>query len=387
MIELERLVANPSLHLFILPAMRLIYTAFLPFILFSLASCGLQTKTMEVVQQSASQLATPLIGDTVAELGNNIMVVFQDMKGNHWFGSWVDGLYRFDGKAIVQFTTDDGLSDNRIDEIKGDDSGNVYVSTPKGVNKYDGMHFSTLPVDRFDQTWRLEPGDLWFRKGAEPGFVWRFDGNFLHQLKVPTNPIGEEYIRTHPGQRANPYDIYTIYEDTRGHVWFGTGALGAFCFDGVGFNWISEPDMTELHDGPSNGIRSIMEDEEGYFWFNTMYRYEVRGKIIPGNETGGSREFYRRVESIGSLDKRQDGGITEYLSITKDNAGDLWIATYLDGVWRYDGRNIIHYRITDGSKDITVFSIYKDNGGDLWLGTHENGAFKFNGKTFDRFNP
>ena len=25
----------------------------------------------------------------------------------------------------------------------------------------------------------------------------------------------------------------------------------------------------------SNGVRSIIEDKEGYFWFNSQYRYKV----------------------------------------------------------------------------------------------------------------
>jgi ligand-binding sensor domain-containing protein len=63
----------------------------------------------------------------------------------------------------------------------------------------------------------------------------------------------------------------------------------------------------------------------------------------------------------------------------------LWIATYRNGVWEYDGTKVVHYPVKLNSGDITIFSIYKDNNGDLWLGTHENGAFKFNGQSFEQF--
>lgn len=36
-------------------------------------------------------------GDTVTELGNNIMVVYQDKKNVYWFGSWETGVYRLHG--------------------------------------------------------------------------------------------------------------------------------------------------------------------------------------------------------------------------------------------------------------------------------------------------
>ena len=70
----------------------------------------------------------------------------------------------------------------------------------------------------------------------------------------------------------------------------------------------------------------------------------------------------------------------------KDN-DDLWMATYNQGVWRYNGKQIAHYPVKYNGRDVTVFSIYKDNNGELWLGTHENGAFKFNGTTFEKFTP
>lgn len=151
-------------------------------------------------------------------------------------------------------------------------------------------------------------------------------------------------------------------------------------FDGKTFDWISENDVTEIHDGPANGVRSIIEDKDGYFWFNTMYRYKVYGNNVPST-------FYTREKSIGGLDGKNDRRLSEYLSIVKDNNNELWIATYLDGVWRYNGSKVSHYPVKQGIKNISVFSIYKDNNGDLWLGTHENSVFKFNGQSFEKFKP
>src|SRR5438552_11573082 len=85
-------------------------------------------------------------GDTVKELGKNTMIVYQDKKNNYWFGSWEDGLYRYDGKTILHFTTKDGLPHNRIDEIKEDKLGNIYFNTSGGISKFDGKKFNTLPV-------------------------------------------------------------------------------------------------------------------------------------------------------------------------------------------------------------------------------------------------
>jgi len=61
------------------------------------------------------------------------------------------------------------------------------------------------------------------------------------------------------------------------------------------------------------------------------------------------------------------------------------MASFNQGLWRFDGRNTTPYPSMDGSKEETRFYIYKDLHGDLWLGTHEAGVYKFNGKTFEKF--
>ena len=67
-------------------------------------------------------------GDTVKELGSNIMVVYQDKKKVYWFGSWETGVYRYDGKTLINYTSKNGLKNNRIDEIKEDKLGNIYFN-------------------------------------------------------------------------------------------------------------------------------------------------------------------------------------------------------------------------------------------------------------------
>lgn len=350
------------------------------FLVTILTSCNGQNSSVS----DHSDAGKLLSADTVAELSKNIMIVYQDKKNNYWFGSWEDGLYKYDGKTILHFTTKNGLLHNRIDEIKEDKYGNLYFNTSGGVSKFDGAKFTGLTVSDISKSeWKLEADDLWFRCMQEPGNVYRYDGNMLHQLAIPHTKLGDEYNASNP-VGPNRYDVYTIYKDSRGNSWFGTAAFGALRYNGKSFDWILETDVTEIHNGPSNGVRSIIEDKSGYFWFNSMYRYTIYGKRekdLPDST------FYSREKSIGSLDGKKDGNLNEYLSIVKDNNNELWIATYANGIYRIKGRKIIHYPVQNDSKNINVFAVYKDNKGGLWLGTHENGVYKFNGKTFEKFKP
>jgi ligand-binding sensor domain-containing protein len=79
---------------------------------------------------------------------------------------------------------------------------------------------------------------------------------------------------------------------------------------------------TEFHNEGANGVRSISEDKNGDFWFNTEYRYSVYDST-----TLKSDKFYTRKESIGGLDGQHDGALNEYLSTVRDNDNNLWFVT------------------------------------------------------------
>ncbi|MCO6485909.1 MAG: hypothetical protein J5I41_09080 [Saprospiraceae bacterium] len=354
-------------------------------ILILMTSCHGQPPTPTTKSEAPS--VPTATGDTTKALSNNIMVIHQDRKNNYWFGSWQEGLYKYDGKSIVHFTTKDGLPDNRVEEIKEDAEGNIYVNTRQGLCRYNGNGFLKLtPTMRFNGQWTSHPVDLWFKSLDYSGYIYRWDGKNLHLLEFPKSQLGEDYIQKHPNY-PNPYAVYCIYKDSRQNIWFGTSTLGVCRFDGESFDWISEQDVTEIHDGPANGVRSIAEDSNGDFWFNTACRYTVYGHPSSENIHPEASTFYQRTKSIGCLDGKKDGDLNEYLSIIKDDDDNLWMATYLNGVWKYDGKKIHHYLIQVNDANIPVYCLYKDNNGDIWLGTHENGAFMFNGQSFDKFTP
>lgn len=335
-------------------------------ILVLLTSCNGQTTEQKVKTENIIE------GDTVTELGKSIMVIYQDTKKVYWFGSWETGIYKYDGKELINYTTKHGLLNNRIDEIKEDKFGNIYFSSANAtskISKFNGKKFTTLKAVP-SENWKLESTDMWFKYSyGITGKVYRYDGTSLYELEFPNPP-----------NLSNPFDVYSIYKDRKGNIWFGTNPVGVCRYDGKSFDWITEEDVTEFRNECANGVRSIAEDENGDFWFNTEYRYSVYDST-----TLKSDKFYTRHESIGGLDGKKDSNLDEYLSSVIDDNNNLWFVTYLDGVWKYDGVKIIHYAVQDNSKDISLFSIYKDNNGDLWLGTHENGAYKFNGTTFEQF--
>ncbi len=179
-----------------------------------------------------------VIGDTVNELGSSIMVIYQDKKNNYWFGSWKTGVYKYDGKTLINYTTKHGLYTDRVDDIKEDQSGNIYFSgmNPDAtITKFDGeslMKIKAIPSNE----WKLEANDLWLKIPYQNlQKVYRFDETNLYELSLPKPP-----------QYNNPFDVYNIYKDRKGNIWFGTNPVGVCRYDGKSFEWITEEDLTEF---------------------------------------------------------------------------------------------------------------------------------------------
>jgi ligand-binding sensor domain-containing protein len=326
-------------------------------------------------------------GETVSSISKGALYVFQDRNNNYWFGSDGEGTYRYDGKNLIHFSTKEGLCNDRIRGIQEDKLGNVYFNTVNGISKFDGRTFTTLKSTKSDLPnggWKLHSDDLWFAGAQDSAVVYRYDGITLHRLEFPKTKAGEDHLARFPRSKNpqmnfSPYDVYSIYKDKSGNLWFGTN-IGVCRYDGKTFGWMSEKELGI--DAIAIHVRSTIEDKNGDFWFgNIMHRFHVYPDY--GKSKGGAISFR---EEKGIVDSKVHDA-AYFMSGIEDGKGDLWTVTYDKGVWRYDGKRLTQYQIKDGNKDVTLFCIYQDRQGDLWVGTHTAGAYKFNGKTFQKFKP
>ncbi|MCE3225461.1 MAG: hypothetical protein K0S32_12 [Bacteroidetes bacterium] len=320
-----------------------------------------------------------ITGDTVKEMSDSLTVILQDKKNNYWFGSFGQGVYRYDGKDIFHYTTKHGLSNDTIWQIQEDKQGNIYFNTVRTISKFDGHVFTTLRVAKTgsDSEWKIQADDLWFKGGQDSGVVYRYDGNILYRLEFPKTQAGDDFFSKYPrakypNMKFNPYDVYCIYKDSKERMWFGTGNLGVCCYEGKSFTWLAEDGLSE------SPVRCIIEDKHGNMLFGNsgqaLFSYDSK-----------TLHNLRKEKGVGNLKDYSNDVPVSYMSIAKDNKGDLWIATHREGIWRYEQNNITSYPVRNDSATVAVFSIYNDNSDNLWLGTNANGVYKFNGTTFERF--
>ncbi|HVJ68270.1 MAG TPA: two-component regulator propeller domain-containing protein, partial [Caulifigura sp.] len=213
----------------------------------------------------------------------------------------------------------------------------------------------------------------------------RYDGQTLYRLKIPPHPRENvDFAKTPPGP-SSPYETYCIRKDRRGHVWIGTLARGACRYDGHSWDWLFEKHLRETPAGGAFGIRSIFEDRQGDFCIcNTRYRFQVQPPAASAPTANILK--YERQPGVASFRTQSGDDHIYFMSILDDDDGNLWMATYDDGIWKYDGKSMTRFAVVNGNQPVRTFSMSKDRQAVLWLGTAA-GPFRFNGSRFEKFKP
>jgi ligand-binding sensor domain-containing protein/two-component sensor histidine kinase len=102
--------------------------------------------------------------EDITSLGSNaVWCVTEDANKNLWIGTWGGGVNKFDRekKSFIRYTVDDGLSGNIVYGIIPDDQDNLWISSNKGLTKFNPK---TLVFRNYDKSNGLMIND--FSAGA-----------------------------------------------------------------------------------------------------------------------------------------------------------------------------------------------------------------------------
>ncbi len=64
--------------------------------------------------------------------------IMEDKRGNIWFASSENGVFRYYGKTITNIAEKKGLGENYAGGIAEDRVGNIWVTMKNGICKYNG---------------------------------------------------------------------------------------------------------------------------------------------------------------------------------------------------------------------------------------------------------
>lgn len=320
----------------------------------------------------------------------------------------------FSRDKIVRFNTENGsLSHNSVEAIVRDSLGYVWIGTNFGLNRLDGYQTVTFLNNETDSTslssnlisslFVDSEGRLWL--GTINGGLNKFD----YQKS--------EFSRYKASQNSNSIlgnTISSITEDQEGNIWIGIVGKGVSCLNPESDffrNYPLDNFNAEMNIDNTN-INDLVCDRYGDIWVsvdfdrNALYKIETSTGEISYRGVGGADE----IGAITGIAKRNDGtlffsvwnnklgmikpqsdssikiiadtevfGNNHPMSITFDNAGNLWVGTWEDGLYKFDANlqlvNVYNNSDVSGLKlsSNSVNHLFFNNG-DLWIGYRNGGV-------------
>lgn len=206
--------------------------------------------------------------------------------------------------------------------------------------------------------------------------------------------------------------VRTMYQDKKGHYWFGTNGGGIIRFDGKTLEAISIKGVP-----PNMRVLEIAEDQSGNLWFGTsggLIKYDGReftkysvNESMPNEEiwglaidksgliwlgtTGGVLRFDGENFTPFDLPDSRVENLKSMLShklvfkILEDRNGYMWFATDGNGIFKYHKGTFTHLTTRNGLADNNTADILEDRQGNIWIGSFNGGVSKFDGTTYTNF--
>lgn len=242
-----------------------------------------------------------------------------------------------------------------------DRTGNIWIAAFDGIFRYDGNSFTNITSNvtsaRFFSVLEDSKENLWF--GTIGAGVYYYDGKSFQNFTTTDGLLNNE--------------VTSIYEDKKGNIWFGVSG-GASCYDGKSFkNYIIDGNvMIEDFTGKTfqnrrpYEVNAILEDKKGKLWFAT------RGNtfVYDARKMDGEAKIF----SVFTFDNKPFKNVR---SIIEDKKGNIWLGGN-DGLWRYNGSDFTNFTKT------FVGYIYEDKKGNIL--TSSGGVSGGNDWRLSRYN-
>lgn len=285
--------------------------------------------------------------------------IFQDSKGNLWFGTLGEGVVRYDHATLQYFGKPEGLTANSIQAIAEDKQGNLWFGTDLGAFKYDGKNFRSYTGENgLNKSWvgrkcilSDSAGRLWI--GTEGG---------VFQYNPAADSIGGKCFWSF--NLLDSINVTDIIEDKSGNIWFASHSNGVFRYDGK-----TIINLTEKEGLGDNYAGGIIQDRAGNFWFTMkegICRYDGKSftSVTAKDGLGGSEIWGIYIEKSGIIWITARGSTTRFdPSAGISNPQAFTVFTPKDGI------------------NCCVQSMYQDKDGNMWWGAGQ-GLYRFDGKRF-----
>lgn len=317
---------------------------------------------------------------------NSVTCVLQTRDGYLWIGT-PNGLARFDGVRFTTFRVADGmgLKSNRILCLFEDAKGVLWVGTDEGgLTSHLQVKFTTFTTqDGLSSDTVLCLGEdlhgaLWV--GTDSGLNRRSDGHFTTFFKTDGLPDDRVTAISPRGHAAMVFatgnglcefrgDLLAPFESSRAR--FARTNLNGLLEDRHGAFWLAGGSglvQTRVLGGDDRSFTPLTGT-------NVTAIIERRdGEIWFGSESG---EVGRVIGNENQLQAdtiwRAPRGVT---SLCDDHEGNLWIGTAGDGLYRLKRRQLRLISISNSDSGNWASCLYESSSGDLQWVARDNGIYR-----------
>ncbi len=315
--------------------------------------------------------------NTPAIRHNWIQSLLETSDGSLWIGIVGGGLARYKDGTFSNYSTNDGLPNDFVWDLADGGDGSFWIATDGGLARWANGRITT--VDRTHEQLRVlaraHDGTLWIGTDGHGVLQWKngrlepFESAALPSgitLAIRETRDGNVWLGTAAGLLrlrgaetqlfthldGLPHDnIRSLYEDSHGVLWIGTGDGGVARFVNGSFTT-----LTTEQGLASNDTRSLFEDREGNLWVGS----------------GG-----------GGVARLRDGTFTMYgareglfgdniRTVLQDRTGAMWIGGR-GGVTRISAGERQTFTHLNGLSSDVVYSLHEAHDGSIWVGT-DNGV-------------
>ncbi|MFD2828206.1 two-component regulator propeller domain-containing protein [Leeuwenhoekiella polynyae] len=299
----------------------------------------------------------------------------QDTNGFLWFSTYGAGLYKFDGSTFTAYKEswkdEQSLSSSLVHAIYTDSTGNIWLGTEKGLNRYrpETDDFENISLKTSDTE---KPFAIHCIESLEENtLIVGSHNNGVYEVDIPTGKITSIPFRT---PINNDWLRINSIEIAQSNIYLGT-SLGLFEYnDQTGQIDRSEFILNKKKSRIPYHISKLCKDSDGNLWIGTyshgLFRLDLNEKVYNYRELPITN---KRILSIVEIDR-----------------GKILVGTENDGLFilNQEGELIDNYTQSKFGDNLiqsnSIWSLFVDKDQRVWIGYYSDGI-SFYDPDFDRF--
>ncbi len=289
--------------------------------------------------------------------------------------------------VINQWTTENGLVSNNINQVFQSSDGHIWLTTFNGIMRFDGVRFEVFNKDNIP----------FLNSNAFYTVIEKSDNSLLFSSQASgAIDLNTGIFSTHSQSDTVLSGVRVSFEDSNGKIWIGSNNDGLYLSEG---GILTQPDYEYLK---NTSIISICEGKNGEIFFGTS----GYGLIKLENEmysqfTTASGLISNHIKSLKIINDILYIGTVEGVSLYTENTfetypslkgveindikvspeGDIWYATET-GLARDHNGEFDFFTEDNGLPSRQISSLVYDTEGDLWLSTKKSGLLQLKYSNF-----